>query len=378
MRGHAERGESFPDADRAVPPTAVPLPGQRRPHPADRGVLDRLLRGVDFADLGNPDPMATWRDHVAIVDAIEARDLAAARDRLDQHYDGITGVIAFNKHPPTSQGEEPMKLRTFTSALALTAALFGDLGADHAGARRRSRRPSPAASTSAPAAFRATSTRSPPPPASPGSASTSSRWYLQRRPERGRSARSPTVLRGQRRPAHLHLQARRRQMARRRALHRRGREVHHRPRQERQDRLGLRRPPRRDRLGRDARRAHRRHQALARRRASMLDTLTKLMMLPEHALEAIPAEELAKNAWWSTTPIGTGPFKFVQLRHRPVCRARRQPRLPRRQAEGRAADQPLSSRTPPRRSPPCAPAKSSSPMSSSTTSRPSPTTTPSG
>ena len=46
--------------------------------------------------------------------------------------------------------------------------------------------------------------------------------------------------------------------------------------------------------------------------ASMTDTLTKLMMLPEHALAAIPAEELAKNAWWSTTPIGTGPFKFVQ------------------------------------------------------------------
>jgi len=46
--------------------------------------------------------------------------------------------------------------------------------------------------------------------------------------------------------------------------------------------------------------------------ASMTDTLTKLMMLPEHALEAIPAEELAKNAWWSTKPIGTGPFKFVQ------------------------------------------------------------------
>lgn len=44
--------------------------------------------------------------------------------------------------------------------------------------------------------------------------------------------------------------------------------------------------------------------------ANMLDTLTKLMVLPEHALSTIPVEELAKNAWWSTTPIGTGPFKF--------------------------------------------------------------------
>ncbi|WP_378941929.1 ABC transporter substrate-binding protein [Mesorhizobium sp. ANAO-SY3R2] len=46
--------------------------------------------------------------------------------------------------------------------------------------------------------------------------------------------------------------------------------------------------------------------------ASMLDTLTKLMMLPEHALAAIPAEQIAKNAWWSTAPVGTGPFKFTK------------------------------------------------------------------
>lgn len=45
---------------------------------------------------------------------------------------------------------------------------------------------------------------------------------------------------------------------------------------------------------------------------SMLDTLTKLMMLPEHALASIPAEQIAKNAWWSTSPIGTGPFKFTK------------------------------------------------------------------
>jgi peptide/nickel transport system substrate-binding protein len=44
--------------------------------------------------------------------------------------------------------------------------------------------------------------------------------------------------------------------------------------------------------------------------ASILDTLTKVMMLPEHALSSIPIDQLAKNAWWSTTPIGTGPFKF--------------------------------------------------------------------
>lgn len=45
---------------------------------------------------------------------------------------------------------------------------------------------------------------------------------------------------------------------------------------------------------------------------SMLDTLTKVMVLPEHALASIPVEQIAKNAWWSTSPIGTGPFKFTK------------------------------------------------------------------
>ncbi|MBY4628856.1 ABC transporter substrate-binding protein [Rhizobium croatiense] len=46
--------------------------------------------------------------------------------------------------------------------------------------------------------------------------------------------------------------------------------------------------------------------------ASLMDTLTKVMMLPEHALSQIPADQLAKNTWWSTAPIGTGPFKFTK------------------------------------------------------------------
>ena len=44
--------------------------------------------------------------------------------------------------------------------------------------------------------------------------------------------------------------------------------------------------------------------------AGLLDTLTQLMMLPRHALKDIPAETLAKNPWWSKTPVGTGPYKF--------------------------------------------------------------------
>jgi peptide/nickel transport system substrate-binding protein len=36
------------------------------------------------------------------------------------------------------------------------------------------------------------------------------------------------------------------------------------------------------------------------------------MMLPEHLLASKPAAELAQSDWWSTSPVGTGPFKFVQ------------------------------------------------------------------
>ncbi|MGH6858874.1 MAG: ABC transporter substrate-binding protein, partial [Phyllobacterium sp.] len=46
--------------------------------------------------------------------------------------------------------------------------------------------------------------------------------------------------------------------------------------------------------------------------ASLLDTLTKVMMLPQHALASIPADQLSKSNWWSTAPIGTGPFKFTK------------------------------------------------------------------
>ncbi|HET8728375.1 MAG TPA: ABC transporter substrate-binding protein [Alphaproteobacteria bacterium] len=46
--------------------------------------------------------------------------------------------------------------------------------------------------------------------------------------------------------------------------------------------------------------------------AGLIDTLTKLMILPEHALSEIPVDGLARNEWWSQTPIGTGPFKFTR------------------------------------------------------------------
>lgn len=97
MKALAERGESFPDQDRNFHQLLFRC--------QDNEVLLRLIevfwlafyKASDFVNLENADPMQTWRDHAAIVDAVEAGDLAGAKDRLDNHYAGINRVIAHNK-----------------------------------------------------------------------------------------------------------------------------------------------------------------------------------------------------------------------------------------------------------------------------------------
>lgn len=49
---------------------------------------------------------------------------------------------------------------------------------------------------------------------------------------------------------------------------------------------------------------------LSKPNTSLLDVLTKIMMLPKHALESEAPGSLAQSAWWHTRPIGTGPFMF--------------------------------------------------------------------
>lgn len=106
MRGHAERGEAFPEADEQFHRLLFRC--------LDNPILTRLIevfwlafyRASNFTDLPNPDPMQTWRDHVAALDAIEARDLALVRDRLDRHYEGILQVIAFNRSGHSNGREE--------------------------------------------------------------------------------------------------------------------------------------------------------------------------------------------------------------------------------------------------------------------------------
>lgn len=97
MRAHAERGEAFAEDDQLFHRLLFRC--------QDNETLVRLIdvfwlafyKASDFVNLDNVDPMATWRDHAAIVDALEAKDLAEARRRLDHHYEGIARVISNNK-----------------------------------------------------------------------------------------------------------------------------------------------------------------------------------------------------------------------------------------------------------------------------------------
>lgn len=97
MRERAERGESFPDEDR--------LFHQLLFRCQENEILLRLLevfwlafyKASDFVNLNNTDPMQTWREHAAIVDAVETSDLKSVKEQLDKHYDGIERVIRDNK-----------------------------------------------------------------------------------------------------------------------------------------------------------------------------------------------------------------------------------------------------------------------------------------
>lgn len=75
-----------------------------------------FYKASGLADLGNPSPLDTWRDHQSIVDAVAARDIAGARLRLDAHYRGIQDLVAINRaraavggHVPAQQNSQDRK-----------------------------------------------------------------------------------------------------------------------------------------------------------------------------------------------------------------------------------------------------------------------------
>jgi DNA-binding FadR family transcriptional regulator len=106
MGERARRGESFAEQDQQFHQALFRCLGN--------ATLLRLLdvfwlaffKAADDLTLDNPDPLATWRDHDAIVTAPTARDPEAARRRLDQHYDGITRLLARTQPAPETSSQE--------------------------------------------------------------------------------------------------------------------------------------------------------------------------------------------------------------------------------------------------------------------------------
>ncbi len=98
MKARAELGQSFPEEDRRFHLLLFRC--------QDNAVLSRLIevfwlafyKASDFVNFDNPNPMQTWREHIAIVDAIAARDAEQARAALENHYALINQLIAENKN----------------------------------------------------------------------------------------------------------------------------------------------------------------------------------------------------------------------------------------------------------------------------------------
>ena len=93
MGERAARGEAFPDEDRQFHRLVFRGMGN-----------ETFLRLLDVFWLAfqsasqvlddDPHPERTWRDHVAILEAIAARDSGRAREALERHYAGITDRLA--------------------------------------------------------------------------------------------------------------------------------------------------------------------------------------------------------------------------------------------------------------------------------------------
>lgn len=106
MRQHALRGNSFPDEDQKFHQLLFRCQNNRMLNSLLEIFWLAFYKASDFANLANSDPMATYRDHHEIVEAVAARDADKARMRLDEHYQGIMQVIDNNRNTSPSGGED--------------------------------------------------------------------------------------------------------------------------------------------------------------------------------------------------------------------------------------------------------------------------------
>ncbi len=105
MRVKAMRDESFAEEDQSFHQLLFRCQNNRMLS----GLLEifwvAFYKASGLADLGNPSPLDTWRDHQSIVEAVAARDVAGARLRLDAHYRGIQDLVAINRERSAAADE---------------------------------------------------------------------------------------------------------------------------------------------------------------------------------------------------------------------------------------------------------------------------------
>lgn len=93
MKQKAEQGESFPDADRAFHRLLFHNLGNTMLLKLNDVFWLAIRKASEHLPIGDPQPMKTYQDHVAIVDALKANDIEKARAALDHHYQGISARL---------------------------------------------------------------------------------------------------------------------------------------------------------------------------------------------------------------------------------------------------------------------------------------------
>ncbi|KKB11336.1 GntR family transcriptional regulator [Devosia geojensis] len=101
MRRKAERGESFAEDDQQFHQLLFRCQNNKMLSALIDIFWTAFYKASGFANLTNPTPLDTWRDHHEIVEAVAAKDVEAARRRLGDHYSGIQKVIAANRSGET-------------------------------------------------------------------------------------------------------------------------------------------------------------------------------------------------------------------------------------------------------------------------------------
>ena len=104
MRVKAEAGENFAEEDQRFHRLLFRCQGNHTLSALIDVFWTAFYKASDFANLSNPTPLATWKDHHDIVEAVAARDAGLARRRLDAHYTGIQKVLEMNSPAVVTDG----------------------------------------------------------------------------------------------------------------------------------------------------------------------------------------------------------------------------------------------------------------------------------